>query len=431
MGVRGRMSITPTITGGVTYTSRSYTGLTNVSYTLSPFTYSGILVGDLPYINWVPPPNIPSTIPSADAGTYTLTVTQAFTVTPNLADPGLATRYTSPATGNFTVTITKAPLTITANNSTKTYGDADPAGYNGVSYIGFVNGETASVLPVQPTVARTQSGEDVGSYSLTALLSVDPQNYIPNLQTGVLTINQKTLSSFSVTDVEGADKTYDTTPTATTTGNPSAAGLLGTDGVIAAMKDGATNFVDGAGNPTSAAGTHSLAGVVKLVGAKAANYTPQESSALVLSAQKTIAKAELPVSGLTAQSKVADGTTTLKTTGLATVTPFAGDTVSVSDYSAVFPSAAVGCYNITGSVTLGGPSAGNYTGTLTFSNVCITAAQRAPIPVRNAVHGNAAIMNDRYANAAQYSTPVGYRKPLSQTELLKQKNGINATRFIR
>ena len=42
------------------------------------------------------------------------------------------------------VTVTPAPLTITANDVSRVYGAADPA--LGVSYSGFVNGETSSVL---------------------------------------------------------------------------------------------------------------------------------------------------------------------------------------------------------------------------------------------------------------------------------------------
>ena len=42
------------------------------------------------------------------------------------------------------LTVTPAPLTITANGVSRIYGASDPA--LGVSYSGFVNGETSSVL---------------------------------------------------------------------------------------------------------------------------------------------------------------------------------------------------------------------------------------------------------------------------------------------
>ena len=43
-----------------------------------------------------------------------------------------------------TLTITQAPLTITANNFSRTYGAANPAFT--VAYAGFVNAETSAVL---------------------------------------------------------------------------------------------------------------------------------------------------------------------------------------------------------------------------------------------------------------------------------------------
>src|SRR5207245_1410706 len=45
---------------------------------------------------------------------------------------------------NFAQTVNPAPLTVTADNKTKVYGQANPAFT--ASYSGFVNGDTASSL---------------------------------------------------------------------------------------------------------------------------------------------------------------------------------------------------------------------------------------------------------------------------------------------
>jgi hypothetical protein len=57
------------------------------------------------------------------------------------------------SSGNYTITyapgtlmVNKTALTVTANDAAKTYDGLAYVGGNGVSYAGFVNGETASVL---------------------------------------------------------------------------------------------------------------------------------------------------------------------------------------------------------------------------------------------------------------------------------------------
>ena len=76
-----------------------------------------------------------------------------------------------------TLTVNKAPLTITAGDSTKVYGAALPAFT--VSYSGFVNGDTAASLTMPPkltTTATASSPVQPGGYAITASGTVDP-NY--------------------------------------------------------------------------------------------------------------------------------------------------------------------------------------------------------------------------------------------------------------
>ena len=53
------------------------------------------------------------------------------------------------------LTVTPAPLTITANGVSRVYGASDPA--FGVSYSGFVNGQTSSVLGGTLTVVDSDA----------------------------------------------------------------------------------------------------------------------------------------------------------------------------------------------------------------------------------------------------------------------------------
>ena len=73
-----------------------------------------------------------------------------------------------------TLTVTPAPLTITADNQTKVYGAALPT--LTASYSGFVNGDTAANLTTQPTLTTTATASShvAATYAITASGAVDP-----------------------------------------------------------------------------------------------------------------------------------------------------------------------------------------------------------------------------------------------------------------
>lgn len=88
-----------------------------------------------------------------------------------------------------TATVQKAPLTITANNNTITYGDA-PAN-RGVTYTGFVNGETDSILDGTLAYGYSYSQySNVGAYDITPS-GLTADNYEITFQKGILTVEQK------------------------------------------------------------------------------------------------------------------------------------------------------------------------------------------------------------------------------------------------
>jgi hypothetical protein len=99
------------------------------------------------------------------------------------------------ADGNATaLTVTPAELIITAQAQAITYGVSVPS--TTVSYSGFVNGDTASNLTTQPTIASAQSGVvAAGTYpdNYTASGAVDP-NYLISYVAGSLTVGQASLT---------------------------------------------------------------------------------------------------------------------------------------------------------------------------------------------------------------------------------------------
>ncbi len=88
-----------------------------------------------------------------------------------------------------TLTIKPAPLTVTASNASKTYNGLAYSGDNGVTYSGFVNNQTASVLGGALTFSGSSQGAtNAGSYSITPG-GVTSGNYVINFANGTLTIN--------------------------------------------------------------------------------------------------------------------------------------------------------------------------------------------------------------------------------------------------
>ena len=87
-------------------------------------------------------------------------------------------------------TITKAPVTVIANDVKREYGKENPEFT--CSYFGFKNNETDSVLITKPTIATTATAEsNVGTYPIIAS-SAEAKNYTFTYERGTLTITQAT-----------------------------------------------------------------------------------------------------------------------------------------------------------------------------------------------------------------------------------------------
>lgn len=89
---------------------------------------------------------------------------------------------------NGTLTITKAPLIITAMSYTRKQGEANPT--FDVMYSGFKNDETSSVLTKKPTCSTTATIDSpVGTYDIT-VSGAESQNYDISYVKGTLTVTQ-------------------------------------------------------------------------------------------------------------------------------------------------------------------------------------------------------------------------------------------------
>jgi len=98
---------------------------------------------------------------------------------------------------NGTLTITKAPLTVTAQSITREYGEENPK--LECTYSGFKNEDTAENLTTQPFIVTTATSmSSVGTYDII-VSGGEAQNYEFNYVAGTLTIVPKGIAAATVT----------------------------------------------------------------------------------------------------------------------------------------------------------------------------------------------------------------------------------------
>jgi PKD repeat protein len=149
-------------------------------------TYTGLVNGDTPAtFNTSPnsPPSLTTVPATSHAGSYTITIAGG-------SDPD----YTI-TLANGTLTITPAPLTITADNQNMTYGGTLPT--LTATFTGLVNGDTAATFntsPNSPPVFSTvPATSHAGSYAISVSGATDA-DYSITFAAGTLTINPAPLS---------------------------------------------------------------------------------------------------------------------------------------------------------------------------------------------------------------------------------------------
>lgn len=195
----GQLTVLPkalTLTGTTTY-SKVYDGSTSASLTGA---LSGVLFNDAVGVN------LSASFASANAGNN-IAVTSSSTLTGIMAS-----NYSLTQPVGLTANITKKSLTVTANNDAKFAGQADTAGYYGVTYAGFVNGESASALTTAPAVTRSNTASNIaGTYTGVLVPSgAVATNYSFNYANGNYTIVP---ADQMLVRLAAVSNTYGTAPT--------------------------------------------------------------------------------------------------------------------------------------------------------------------------------------------------------------------------
>ncbi len=149
---------------------------------------------------------------AAGAAVASPTVVGDYTVTATVND----TKYGGSATD--TLRILKAPLTITADDQTKEYLQANPT--LTLTYTGFQNSEDSSVLSTQATVGTgADASSSLGEYGIV-VYGAAAANYAITHVDGALTVEKNTI----VITLTGTDVTY-TGSAFAVTATPSVAGV--------------------------------------------------------------------------------------------------------------------------------------------------------------------------------------------------------------
>ena len=302
-----------------------------------------------------------------------------------ISDGNSGNNYTVTLANSSTSRVTPASLTITANNASKFVTQSDTAGFNGVVYSGFVNGETASsALSGTLTVTRSNASTNgAGSY------------------TGVLTPGGQTANNYNITPVAGnytivaanqllvqvtpVTTTYGTAPTYTATaqylscsvsGCPSSGSVNTIHTLSPVITGNAFSVSDGAGgtagftiSPTGATSSGSgntNVGSYQLSNGTMTGSSTNFSNTLVLTGSLTVAPLTLSANqlGVSGISKVYNGSTAIS--GLSLNTTAASSSIKTGDAVVIagtgtYADANVGTSkSVTVSVGLTGNDAGNY-----------------------------------------------------------------------
>ncbi len=172
-----------------------------LTYTVSDSTYSS-------------KPNIScSATATSPVGTYPIVISSADSLSNNTVT------YI-----NGTLTITKAPLTVSVKSVTREQGQMNPEFE--ITYSGFKNGETDSVLAKKPTVTCVaDSTSRAGTYDII-VSGGEATNYALSYVNGILTVTEKAIDAFVTNDMAFKVTGHTTEKTVTYVQSPSAEQII-------------------------------------------------------------------------------------------------------------------------------------------------------------------------------------------------------------
>ena len=308
-------------------------------------------------------------------GTYVGAVFATFSGDPNFAH----------SSGTANLIVTKAVLTVTADNLSRLYGDPNPA--LTYTFSGFVNGDTSAVVTGAATCTTTATATSpVGSYPITCTQgTLAATNYVFSFVAGSLTVNPAPLT----VTVNNASRAYGAviqlSPGTIT-------GLKNSDPITATYTTTAT--------PASPVGTYPITAVLADPNNLLGNYTVTNNPGTL-----TVTPAALTVVPNNAARLYGDPNPAL--TGVI-VGIQNGDNITATYSTTATPASPVGNYPITATLLDPTNKLGNYVVTL---NTGTLAVSPAPLTV----------------TVADATRPFGTANPAFTGTIAGIKNGDNIT----
>ena len=323
----------PTATVTANATSKTYDGLAYAGN--NGVSYVGLFNGDSSSAFTGTPSISGSSQGAVNVGTYTLTLS------PSGFSNGLG--YGMAYAGG-SLTVNTAPLTVTANNASKTYNGLAYSGGNGVTYTGFVNGETSAVLGGTLAYGGTSQGAiNAGSYLITPG-GYTSGNYAISFTYGALTVNTAPLT----VTASNASKTYGQTPTLTAF---TSSGLVNSETIGSVTETSAGSAVT--------AGVSNSPYTITPSAATGGTFSASNYNITYANGSLTVNPLPLSVATVTNANKVYDGTTNAAANLLTVSNVINGDSVSLSG-NATLAGSGVGneALSSVGNLTVNNP---NYT----------------------------------------------------------------------
>lgn len=325
------------LTVTATQVSKTYDSYTSASGTPTVGTLAGSGAGEVINNSGF------QTFTTANAGTGK-TVQAAGVTIKNASSIDVTSNYDITYVNNTTSEIEKAPLTIKANNDARFVTLNDAAGFNGVSYSGFVGTETNTALGGTLAITRQNALTDVSAGTYTGVLipsGLTSNNYDISYANGNYTIVQANTLLIKTTNQA---LSYGSAPAFSAT----AQYLDGSNNVIHTLTPSASGntylFTDGATGSatltlkpyTSTGGLAPLSNsgntVVGVYDVQASNPTIVgnnfNGSPVFIGALTVLPKAVTP--STTNVSKTYDGTTSMNNMDLGLTGKVTGDNLSIS-----------------------------------------------------------------------------------------------------
>jgi hypothetical protein len=281
---------------------------------------------------------------------------------------------------NGILTVTSAPLTVTADAQSKTYGEADPL-ESTYTATGFKNDDDESIFSGS---LERGAGEDVGDYPINKGTLSAGINYEIFFTSANLTINQRPLTVTAVTDT----KVYDGTTNSDGTPEITEGSLVNGD---------LPNFIQAFDNKNVGTEKTLMSDGSVNDGNDGNNYN------VIFFDVSTGEITEAPLSAtVTVQKKVVDETTDAEIIGVELDDVIPDDVVTVLDQgTAIFADSTVGTHAVIATgVTITGVDTGNYA----FDGIATGIGEILPVPT-------IVYVNNDWAGTEAWTDPDGEEEP--------------------